>query len=105
MYCDASSVCLGCALIQQGHAIAYALRKLKVYEWNYPSHDLELVAVVFMLKIWRHYLYVVHCEIFMDHHNLQHLITQRELNSRQHRWIELLKVYNIYTMVIWARRT
>ena len=70
VYCDASRIGLGCVLMQKGKVIAYASRHLKVHEKNYPIHDLELAAVVFSLKIWRHYLYGVHCEVFTDHRSL-----------------------------------
>ena len=62
-------------LMQHGKVIAYASRKLKVYERNYPTHDLELVAVVFALKIWRHYFYGVHVDVFTDHKSLQSVFT------------------------------
>ena len=75
--------------------IAYASRQLKVHEKNYPSHDLELAAVVSALKIWRHYLYGVHCEVFTDHRSLQYIFNQRDLNLRQWRWLELLKDYDM----------
>ncbi|WMV49538.1 hypothetical protein MTR67_042923, partial [Solanum verrucosum] len=74
---------------------AYASRKLKVHERNYPTHDLELAAVVFSLNIWRHYLYGVKCEVFTDHRSLQHVFTQKDLNLRQRRWMELLKDYDV----------
>ena len=67
IYCDASRVGLGCVLMQRDKVISYAFRKLKVHEKNYPTHDLELAAVVFALKIWRHYLYGVHVDVFTDH--------------------------------------
>ena len=57
IFCDASRVGLGCVLMQKGRVVAYASRKLKKHEENYPTHDLELAAVVFALKLWRHYLY------------------------------------------------
>ena len=66
-----------------------------MHERNYPTHDLELVAVVFALKQWRHYLYGVKCEVYTDHHSLQYVFTQKDLNLRQRRWIELLKDYDI----------
>ena len=75
MYCDASHVGLGCVLMQHGKVIAYASRKLKTHEKNYPTHDLELVAFVFALKIWRHYLYGVHVDVFTDHKSLQYVFT------------------------------
>ncbi|XP_049406129.1 uncharacterized protein LOC125869726 [Solanum stenotomum] len=102
VYCDASGVGLGCVLMQQGQVIAYATRQLKIHERNYPTHDMELAAVVFALKIWRHYLYGVRCEIYNDHMSLQYIMSQRDLNSRQRRWIELLKDYDL--SIIRARR-
>nr|GFC15624.1 retrotransposon protein, putative, Ty3-gypsy subclass [Tanacetum cinerariifolium] len=74
--------------------IAYASRQLKPYEVNYPTHDLELAAIVFTLKIWRHYLYGESCDIFTDHKSLKYIFMQRELNMRQRRWLELLKNYD-----------
>nr|GFC58910.1 putative reverse transcriptase domain-containing protein [Tanacetum cinerariifolium] len=81
IYSDASKKSLGCVLMQHGKVIAYASRQLKPYEVNYPTHDLELAAVVFALKIWRHYLYGESCDIFTDHKSLK-------------RWLELLKDYD-----------
>ena len=75
VYSDASKKGLGCVLMQNGNVIAYASRQLKPYEQNYPTHDLELAAVVFALKIWRHYLYGKRCEIYMDHKSLKYFFT------------------------------
>ncbi|KAI3827938.1 hypothetical protein L1987_02027 [Smallanthus sonchifolius] len=86
VYCDASHQGLGCVLMQRDKVIAYASRQLKVHEKNYTTHDLELGAVVFALKIWRHYLYGTRCTIFTDHKSLQHIFDQKELNMRQRRW-------------------
>ncbi|PON56755.1 Ribonuclease H-like domain containing protein [Parasponia andersonii] len=94
IYSDASKQGLGYVLMQSGKVIAYASRQLKDYEHNYPTHDLELVAVLFALKIWWHYLYGVHCEIFTDHKSLKYLFTQKELNMRQRCWLELVKYYD-----------
>ena len=94
IYSDASGKGLGCVLMQNGKVIAYASRQLKDYEKNYPTHDLELAAVVFALKIWRHYLYGEKCDIFTDHKSLKYFFTQKELNMRQRRWLELLKDYD-----------
>ena len=69
--------------MQKGKVIAYASGQLKEHEKNYPTHDLELAAVVFALKIWRHYLYDAHCKIYTDHKSLKYLFTQKELNMRQ----------------------
>nr|GFA30972.1 retrotransposon protein, putative, Ty3-gypsy subclass [Tanacetum cinerariifolium] len=91
---DASKKGLGCVLMQHGKVIAYASRQLKPYEANYPIHDLELAAVVFTLKIWRHYLYGETCDIFTDHKSLEYIFTQKELNMRQRSWLELLKDYD-----------
>ena len=74
--------------------VAYASRQLKPHEQNYPTHDLELAAVVFALKIWRHYLYGEKCRIFTDHKSLKYLLTQKDLNLRQHLWLELFKDYD-----------
>ena len=68
--------------MQNGKVVAYASRKLKDYETRYATQDLELAAVVFALKIWRHYLYGVHCEIYTDHKTLKYLFTQKDLNVR-----------------------
>ena len=93
VYCDTSRQGLGCVLMQHENVIAYASRQLKKHEQNYPTHDLELAAVIFALRIWRHYLYGVPCRIFTDHKSLQYLFTQKELNMRQRRWVELIKDY------------
>ncbi|KAD3640682.1 hypothetical protein E3N88_29905 [Mikania micrantha] len=94
VYCDASHQGLGCVLMQRDKVIAYASRQLKIHEKNYTTHDLELGAVVFALKIWRHYLYGTKCTIFTDHKSLQHIFDQKELNMRQRRWVELLNDYD-----------
>ncbi|XP_075478864.1 uncharacterized protein LOC142519721 [Primulina tabacum] len=94
VYTDASKKGLDAVLMQRGKVIAYASRQLKDYEKNYPTHDLELAAGVFAMKIWRHYLYGVKCEIFSDHKSLKYLFTRKELNMRQRRWLELVKDYD-----------
>ncbi|KAL0536641.1 hypothetical protein IC582_025599 [Cucumis melo] len=94
IYSDASKKGLGCVLMQQGKVVAYASRQLKSHEQNYPTHDLELAAVVFALKIWRHYLYGEKIQIFTDHKSLKYFFTQKELNMRQRRWPELVKDYD-----------
>ncbi|GKA94765.1 putative reverse transcriptase domain-containing protein [Tanacetum coccineum] len=93
-YCDAFKIGLGCVLIQRGKVITYASRQLKIHEKNYTTHDLELGVVVFALKIWRHYLYGTKSVIYMDHKSLQHIFSQKELNMRQRRWIELFNDYD-----------
>ncbi|GKD85920.1 reverse transcriptase domain-containing protein, partial [Tanacetum coccineum] len=93
VYCDASNQGLGCVLMQRNKVIAYASRQLKIHEKNYTTHDLELGAVVFALKIWRHYLYGTKSVIYTDHKSLQHIFDQKELNMRQRRWIELFSDY------------
>ncbi|KAJ3707632.1 hypothetical protein LUZ61_011337 [Rhynchospora tenuis] len=95
VYTDASKLGLGCVLTQDGHVIAYGSRQLRSHEQNYPTHDLELAAVVFALKIWRHYLYGVKCKIYTDHQSLKYIFTQKELNMRQRRWLELIKDYDL----------
>ena len=94
IYSDASLNGLGCVLMQEGKVVAYASRQLKLHERNYPMHDLELAAIVFALKIWRHYLYGVKCFIYTDHKSLKYLPSQRELNLGQRRWMELIKDYD-----------
>jgi hypothetical protein len=94
VYCEASLHGLGCALMQRGKVIAYASRKLKKSEENYTIHDLELGAVIFALKIWKHYLCGTKCTIFTDHRRLQHIFDQKELNMRQRRCVELLNYYD-----------
>nr|GEU69852.1 putative reverse transcriptase domain-containing protein [Tanacetum cinerariifolium] len=94
VYCDASRKGLGTVLMQREKVIAYAPRRLKIYEKNYTTHDLELVAVVFTLKMWRNYLYSKKCIMFTDHKSLQHILDQKELNMRQRRWFELLSDYD-----------
>ncbi|XP_071928113.1 uncharacterized protein [Coffea arabica] len=94
VYTDASREGLGCVLMQNGNVIAYASRKLKPHERNYPTHDLELAAVVFALKKWRHYLYGVTFEVYTDHKSLKYLFSQKELNLRQRQWVEFLEDYD-----------
>nr|GFA74858.1 putative reverse transcriptase domain-containing protein [Tanacetum cinerariifolium] len=94
IYCDASIHGLGVVLMQREKVIAYASRQLKPHKENYTTHDLELGAVVFALKIWRHYLYGTKCIVFTDHKSLQHVLNQKELNMRQRRWLELLADYD-----------
>nr|GEV75056.1 retrotransposon protein, putative, Ty3-gypsy subclass [Tanacetum cinerariifolium] len=94
VYCDASGLGLGCVLMQRGKVIAYASRKLKIKKKNYTTHDLELGAVVFALKIGRHYLYWKKSVIYTDHKCLQHIFNQKELNMRHRYWIELFSDYD-----------
>ncbi|KAK1618189.1 hypothetical protein QYE76_023706 [Lolium multiflorum] len=95
VYCDASKIGLGCVLMQEGKVISYLSRQLKQHEQNYPTHDLELAAVVLALKVWRHYLMGNRCEIYSDHKSLKYIFTQKELNMRQRRWLELIKDYDM----------
>ncbi|KAK8694739.1 hypothetical protein V6N13_072284 [Hibiscus sabdariffa] len=81
--------------MQGENVIGYASRQFKPHELNYPTHDLELAAVVFALKIWRNYLYGEKCHMFTDHKSLKYLLTQKDLNLRQRRWMELLKDYDL----------
>ncbi|GJX21091.1 putative reverse transcriptase domain-containing protein [Tanacetum coccineum] len=94
VYCDASLKGYGAVLMQREKVIAYASRQLKVHEENYTTHDLELGAIVFALRLWRHYLYGTKCVVFTDHKSLRYILNQKELNLRQRRWIELLSDYD-----------
>ncbi|GJX72071.1 putative reverse transcriptase domain-containing protein [Tanacetum coccineum] len=94
VYCDALHKGLGAVLMQREKVIAYASRQLKVHQKNYTTHDLELGAIVFALKMWRHYLYGTKCVVFTDHKSLQHILDQKELNMRQRHWLELLSDYD-----------
>jgi hypothetical protein len=85
VYTDASRIGLGCVLMQEDRVIAYGSRQLRKHEGNYPTHDLELAAVVFALKSWRHYLYGEACDIYTDHKSLKYIFTRKELNLRQRR--------------------
>ncbi|WVZ70358.1 LOW QUALITY PROTEIN: hypothetical protein U9M48_019033 [Paspalum notatum var. saurae] len=95
VYCDASGNGLGCVLMKEGRVITYASRQLRKHEANYPTHDLELAAVVHTLKIWRHYLLGNTCHIYTDHKSLKYILTQSELNMRQRWWLELIKYYDL----------
>jgi ribonuclease HI len=95
VYCDASYTGLGCVLMQEGRVLSYSSRQLKIQERNYPTHDLELAAVVHALKTWRHYLYGQKCDVYMDHKSLKYIFSQSELNMRQQRWLELIKDYEL----------
>ncbi|GKB06108.1 putative nucleotidyltransferase, ribonuclease H [Tanacetum coccineum] len=94
IYCDASLKGYSAVLMQRDKVIAYASRQLKTHEENYTTHDLELGAVVFALRLWRHYLYGTKCVVYTDHKSLQYILDQKELNMRQRRWIELLSDYD-----------
>ena len=93
VYCDASRAKLGCVSMQSGRVVAYDSRQLKNHETNYPTHDTELAAVVFALKILRHYLYGEEFEVYSYHKSLTYIFTQWDLNMRQHRWMEFLEDY------------
>ena len=95
IYSDASLNRLGCVLMQEDKVITYASSQLKLHEKNYLTHDLELAAIVFALKIWRQHLYSEKCRIFIDHKSLKYLTTQKDLNLRRRRWLELIKDYEL----------
>ncbi|GJZ53652.1 putative reverse transcriptase domain-containing protein, partial [Tanacetum coccineum] len=94
VYCNASLKGFGAVLMQREKVIAYASRQLRKNEENYTTHDLQLGAVVFALRPWRHYLYDTKCTVYTDHKSLQYILDQKELNMRQRRWIELLSDYD-----------
>jgi hypothetical protein len=95
VFCDASGTGLGCVLMQENRVIAYASWALRPHEKNYPTHDLELAAVVHALKLWLHYLMGNHCNIYTDHKSLKYIFSQSDLNMRQRRWLELIKDYDL----------
>jgi hypothetical protein len=110
IYCDALRQGLRCVLMQDrqvvsyapsplrkhdGHVVSYASRRLRKHEENYMTQDLELAVVVHAIKIWRHYLIDHRCEIYSDHKSLKYIFTQTDLNLRQHKWLELIKDYDI----------
>ena len=82
MYCDASRARLLCVLMQSERVVAFGSRQLSNHETNYSTHDMELAAVVFALKIWHHYLYGEQFEVYLDHKSLKYIFTQRDLNMR-----------------------
>ena len=94
IYYDASKQGLGCVLMQLGRVGAYGSRQLKIHEQNYPTHDLELAALVFALKSWRHYLYGEKFEVFSDHKSLKYIFSQKDLSLRRRRWMEYLEDYD-----------
>ena len=94
VYCDALRAGLGCVLMKSGRVVTYGSRQLKNLEQNYPTHDMELAAVVFALKIWHHYLYGEEFEMYSNHKSLKYIFTQRDLNMRQCRWMEFFEDYD-----------
>ena len=94
MYYYASKDGLGCVLMQFERVVAYDSQQLKNHERNYPTHDMELEAIVFALKIWRHYFYGEQFEVFWDHKSLKYIFTQRDLNMRQRIWMEFMEDYD-----------
>jgi ribonuclease HI len=95
IYCDACGQGLGCVLMKEGHMVAYASRQLWKQVLNYPTHDLELAAIVHALKIWRHCIKGTKCQVYTDHKSLKYIFTQKDLNLRQRRWLELIKDYDL----------
>lgn len=95
IYCDASRRGLGGVLMQEGKFIAYAPRQRCTHEVNYPTHDLQLAAVIHSLKIWRHYLIGWWCEIYTNHKSMKYIFMQPNLNLWQRRWTELIKYYDM----------
>ena len=80
--------------MQSERVVSYGSRQLKNHEQNYPTHDMELVAIIFALKIWRHYLYGKQFEVYSNHKSLKYIFTQRDLNMRQRKWMEFLEDYD-----------
>jgi hypothetical protein len=95
VYCDAFGTSIGGILMQDDRAITYASRQLRRHEEHYPTHDMELLAVVHALKVWRHYLLGNLMHIYTDHKSLKYIFTQPDLNMRQWRWLEIIKDYEL----------
>ena len=95
VYCDASRLGLESVLMQDGRVVSYGSRQLRPHELNYVMHDLELAAIVHALKTWRHFLIGNCCDVYTDHKSLKYIFTQKELNLRQRRWLELIKDYDM----------
>jgi hypothetical protein len=95
LFCDALGTGLSCVLVQERLVIADASRALRPHEINYPTHVLELAAIVHALKMWRHYLMGNHCNIIIDHKSLKYIFTQSDLNMRQTRCLEFIKDYDL----------
>ena len=95
VYCDASKDGLGCVLMQSGRVVAYGSRQLKNHERSYPTHDMELAAIILALKVWCYYLYGEQFEVFSDHKIPKYIFTQWDLNMRQRRWMKYLEDYDI----------
>ena len=94
VYCDIFKDELGCVLMYSRRTVAYGSQQLKKHEQSYPTHDMELAAIVFVLKVWGHYLYSDQFEVFSDHKSLKYIFTQWDLNMRQRRWMEYLEDYD-----------
>ena len=94
MYYGASKDGLGCVIMQSGNVVAYGSLQLKNHEQNYPTHDLELAAIVFALMAWYHYLYGEQFEVSSNHKSLKYMFTRRDLNIRQRRWMKFLEDYD-----------
>jgi hypothetical protein len=104
IYCDACGQGLGCVLMLEGHVIAYTSRQLRKQELNYPTHDLELAAIVLALKIWRHYIMGTKCQVYTDHKSLKYIFTQKDLNLRQCLYWSLLRIMIWKFTITRARR-
>jgi hypothetical protein len=96
IYCDASRQGSECVLMQEELVVSHVSKQLRKHEENYPTHDLELAAVVHALKIWRYYPIGHRCEmIYNDHKSRKYIFTQTSLNLRQRQWLELIKYYDV----------
>ena len=104
VYCDTSKNGLGCVLIQSRRVVAYGSRQLKNHERNYPTYDMELVAIIFALKAWRHYVYGEKFEVFLDHGSLKYIFTPRDLNMRQRRGVKYLEEYDYTLHYHWTHK-
>ncbi|MFW5438972.1 Ty3/Gypsy family RNase HI domain-containing protein, partial [Paenibacillus apiarius] len=95
IYCDASGTGLGGVLTQRDKVVAFTSRRLKPHEKNYPTHDLELAAVIHALKMLRHYLLGQRVEVYIDHKSLKYIFTQKKINMRQRMWLKFVTDYDL----------
>ena len=91
---DASKEGLRGVLLQNDYAICYESLKLKEHEQNYPTHDLELAAIIHTLNMWRHYLIGRKFLLNIDNMSLRYLFDQPDISAMQAHWFSFLSEYH-----------